>query len=564
MADDEQRGILLHFFANHELLATELMALALLKFPDAPKAFRSGLLQTLKEEQWHTKWYMKRMEECGVRFGDFPVSGFFWDMVAPMESPLDYVSRLSLTFEQANLDYSLYYSGIMKQWGDDKTAAILKKIYEDEIGHVGYGLNWLRKWKREDEDDWTAYSKQLHFPMSPIRAKGNGAPFNEVGRRQAGLDEDFIRRVRLFERSRGRTPNVFFFNPNAENALASGGSKSSAVKDLELDLEIVSAFLARRDDVVLVRELPTFEHLERLRDIGFVLPEFEEISEDGTLVEGSQIAERKLNELRPWGWCPESAQLMRKLQKRTGTRVETARLLNSKSWSAELAGVRICRSLDEIRELAVEPLVVKAPLAMSGKGNRIWAEENARWVTRLLAIQKEVVVEPWHADRLFDFSVQYEMSARDGLRRIGFVRLVNTEGGQFRAVEFGVKFLEGVCPEVARFLMERPAARMACYDEELRETLEARFREAGYEGPVGVDAFVYRDAADGEMRLRRVAEINARYTMGRLVVELARKFSDGKGVRLEIVQKGDALPEGGIVLNDAGKARRFLGVMRFF
>jgi len=35
--DERERGVMLHFLANHELLAAELMALVLLKFPDAPK-----------------------------------------------------------------------------------------------------------------------------------------------------------------------------------------------------------------------------------------------------------------------------------------------------------------------------------------------------------------------------------------------------------------------------------------------------------------------------------------------------------------------------------------------
>ncbi|MEZ5431121.1 MAG: DUF455 family protein [Verrucomicrobiales bacterium] len=133
-----------------------------------------------------------------------------------METPLDYVSRLCLTFEQANLDYSKHFAGLLREAGDDKSARILDSIYRDEINHVGYGLKWFRRWKSPTLSDWEAYQSLLDFPLSPVRAKATGAIFNARGRNDAGLDEDFIRALDLYERSRGRTPNVFRFQADAE------------------------------------------------------------------------------------------------------------------------------------------------------------------------------------------------------------------------------------------------------------------------------------------------------------------------------------------------------------
>ncbi len=218
LIDEKERGRLLHFFGNHELLATELMALVLLKFPDAPASFRRGVLETLKEEQIHTRMYIHRMQQCGVEFGELPLSDYFWKSVSSMEDPLDYVTRLSLTFEQANLDYSREYAKVFNQVGDTATANILDKIYRDEIDHVGFGLKWFRQWKAHGKTDWEAYRERLTFPLSPARAKGNA--FNAEGRSQAGLDNAFINDLLIFQQSKGRTPSVFWFNPQAEASAA--------------------------------------------------------------------------------------------------------------------------------------------------------------------------------------------------------------------------------------------------------------------------------------------------------------------------------------------------------
>lgn len=305
--DDRERGVMLHFLANHELLAAELMALVLLRFPDAPKEYRAGVYEAMREEQAHALMYVRRMRECGIAFGELPVSNYFWRVVAPMETPLDFVTRLNLTFEQANLDFSKHYAALFRQVGDTATAAVLEKIHLDEIGHVGHGVKWFRRWKQRGETDWDGFRRCLSFPLTPARAKGL-APFNAESRRLAGLDDDFIRHLEVCEVSRGRTPVLHWFNPSAESharaaAMGKRWQPDKVSLALEHDLEALMLACCRRDDAVLMRRPPSVEHLAKLKAAGFDLPEIIPLSELTT--------DRKLSGLRPWAWSPDASETLR-------------------------------------------------------------------------------------------------------------------------------------------------------------------------------------------------------------------------------------------------------------
>lgn len=569
---ETNRGILLHFFANHELLATELMALVLLKFPDAPRAFRKGILQTLREEQTHTRLYLRRMQRYGIEFGDLPVNDFFWKCVSGMESPMDYVCRLSLTFEQANLDYSRFYADQFQRIGDAETQALFQRIYTDEISHVGYGLKWFRKWKDAAESNWNAFQKQLHFPLTPNRAKA--APFNVEGRKKAGLDDDFINELNVYSHSKGRTPSVFWFNPLAEWRIGAGKNfhPKRYQKELVRDLENLPQFLCRQDDVVLVQRKPSIEFLNKIKNAGFSLPEFEVLKE-GSLASDSGLRDRKIGRLRPWAWSPESAELLTPIfPNLTGESTSANERWNeriarvfSKSWCTAflekflddrkdtdwLCGRKhigaLCTDMDsvlakvqEIRKTGHHPVVVKAPYGVAGGAMIRLLEEKIldkqlAWIARVFEEQKEVVVASW-LERVMDFSLQLEVS-KQGVTSCGFTRLINDRWGRFQAVLATRKFLHGLPTGIQRFLRGGDGGKSNRFEElfhALARRLNDSLQSIGYFGPVGIDAFVFRDQA-GALRLKPVVEINPRYTFGRLALELMKNTAPGSSGLFVIV-----------------------------
>jgi uncharacterized ferritin-like protein (DUF455 family) len=193
LADEGRRAVAHHIMANHELQALEVMAWVLLAFPDAPTEFRAGIARVMADEQRHTRMHMERASRLGLEFGELPVNCYIWKQTRTFDNLLDYIAVLPLVFEARNLDHSLELEKAFLAVGDPRSAALMRRIHEDEIEHVSFGMHWLKAMKKPTETEWEAFCAHLKWPMSA--GKSYGDDFQREARLKSGMPEDFVARV---------------------------------------------------------------------------------------------------------------------------------------------------------------------------------------------------------------------------------------------------------------------------------------------------------------------------------------------------------------------------------
>ena len=199
LADPDLRAICLARFAHHELMAVELFAWALLRWPEVPAGLRTAWLAALADEQIHCGLYLTRLADHGTRLEEHPQSDYFWKQIpgiaASPHGPRAFLAALGLTLEQANLDFALVYRDAFRQAGDEVSAQVFERVYRDEIQHVALAARWMERLSPQFPGDPVgAYEEAVPYPMAASRAKGRR--FNVAGRRAAGLGENFIDHVR--------------------------------------------------------------------------------------------------------------------------------------------------------------------------------------------------------------------------------------------------------------------------------------------------------------------------------------------------------------------------------
>lgn len=529
----------LHFFANHELLAIELLALALLRFPEAPRGLRRGLARIVGEEQEHLRGYLRRLDGTGVGFGDVPVNGFFWRTLAPARDPARLLAGLSLTFEQANLDYAAYYAEAFRAVGDGETAAALDRVLEDEVGHVRHGRVWFDRLRDRRQPYWEAWSGALPAPLTPARARGRG--FVVEPRRRAGLADEDIERLRVYGHSKGRPPHAWWFAPEVEAELVPGGP--GPLRDtVAADLGALPLFLARTDDVVLVPRSPTVAWLREVQAAGFDLPEVVE----GTGAEA--LAGRTVGAWEAWAPSPATAE-------RFPVPWDPRwRRLYDKAWAAERLRERLLAEGEDMDPADV-PVLCETPadveratatLRARGRDPRVKLRFGTAGrgtlavdgpVRAAIEAQGGVLVEPW-LDRVLDLSVQFDVEPSGAVRVSPPGRFFADGRGRYGGAVVG-RWTDGLDPALLRYLHgdgaspDRLARRLVATVEALGPSMAA----LGFTGPAGIDAFVYRDGRDH--RLRPLVELNPRRTLGRVAQALGRRVARGQVGAWRVLSRRD-------------------------
>jgi uncharacterized ferritin-like protein (DUF455 family) len=187
------RIALLHALAHIELNAIDLACDMLARFatPDLPRAFCDDWLTVAGEEAKHFALLAERLAAFGAAYGDLPAHDGLWE--AAESTAHDLLARLAvvpLVLEARGLDVTPSMIGNLERAGDAASAAVLRIIYEDEIGHVAIGWRWFRQVAaargHDPETAWPALVRD-HFRgrLKP--------PFNDEARAAAGLQAPLYR-----------------------------------------------------------------------------------------------------------------------------------------------------------------------------------------------------------------------------------------------------------------------------------------------------------------------------------------------------------------------------------
>jgi uncharacterized ferritin-like protein (DUF455 family) len=181
------RVALLHALAHIELNAIDLAWDIVARFSAEalPREFFADWVGVAAEEAEHFALLDARLRALGAAYGDLPAHDGLWE--AAEVTAHDLIARLAvvpLVLEARGLDVTPEMMRRLERAGDGDSAAILERIYADEIGHVAVGARWFDRLCHERCLDPTA---TFHDRVRRYFTGALKPPFNDWARHRASM-----------------------------------------------------------------------------------------------------------------------------------------------------------------------------------------------------------------------------------------------------------------------------------------------------------------------------------------------------------------------------------------
>lgn len=340
------------------------------------------------------------------------------------------------------------------------------------------------------------------------------------------------------------TPDVFYFNPTCELAVANGSFSympPRLLREFEQDCSVLPFVFGKSRDFVLTEKMPSKEFILKLTDAGFEMPEFCSLKE---LISGKT---ETIGSIYPWGWSPAAHFYLKELKEKCShefrespvyiwkedhktlfERITSLHFLtdfleqNPKEFfvDQELIGTK-ANSIEEIEELLKKhiPLVLKAPMSSSGRGIQIIRKQtlntsNRQWISGILNQQKYLIAEPF-LDKVVDLSFQFKIS-NDDPEYLGFSVFETNSNGQYQSTL--------IHPEINQTISMEMEAKISATALLLKEALKDSVYTKLHRGFLGIDAMIYREKEG--LKIQPCIEINSRMNMGILTTQIEKKTHD--------------------------------------
>lgn len=193
----EGRAALLHSLAHIEFNAINLALDAVYRFRAMPEDYVEDWLSVASDEGQHFLLVIERLNTLNVQYGELDAHDGLWDMARRTEH--DVLVRMALVpriLEARGLDVAPPMIRRLKLNNDEQSAAILQRIYTDEIRHVAVGNRWFRYvCEQRDLDGCVVFKDLLKGPNSGYLK----SPFNDEARFEAGFSAEEMAVIREME-----------------------------------------------------------------------------------------------------------------------------------------------------------------------------------------------------------------------------------------------------------------------------------------------------------------------------------------------------------------------------